>query len=194
MAGGSYIDPHNRGESCGSHTENIAIICSPGSNCFGEPVLDIVKRACRDIKDYGDSIKSRENTSGLELLKQSKPHTGTEEEQRDAECKLLAHSLWLVDHETLLDDSLGVPLAYQVRNLPDESCVFTWISEGNADSQRVKKNIQSQYTNVQIAQSSDRIEELVRGYLEFRVNPNGSEQTVIEWSHEAADKIDAIRI
>ena len=193
MAGGSYIDPYPRDESCKKHTEDVAIICSPSTRCFGEPAPNFVRRVCDNVRDYGNTIETRESENAIDLLKQSCPNRGdSREAQRNAEKMLLTHSLWLIDHQTLLDSDFWTSLCYQVRNLPDESEVCTWISEDHEDVESLRSEITSQFGKIRVATSQDQLERLVSGYIGFQVNPNGSEQTVIEWSHKVADKIDDI--
>lgn len=191
MAGGQYLDPHSRDEDCDEHTENIAIICQQDVDCFGEPVLNIVERACKGVVDYGKSIDSRETTDGLEIFKQSV--WSSPEEERDAQCQLLAHSLWIVDPQTLLEEELRVGFKYQITALPDEASVFTWVDRQQSNPDEIRAQIETQYLDVRIADTAEDIEDWVRSYLDFGVNPNGSEKTVIEWSNEAAQTIDDIR-
>lgn len=192
MAGGQYLDPHPRDEDCDEHTENIAIICQQKVDCFGEPVLDIVNRACRKVVDYEDSINSRETKDGLQLFEQSV--WSSPDEERDAQCQLLAHSLWIVDPLTLLKDELRVGFKYQLAALPDEASVFTWVDGQQNNPDDIRAEIESQYLSVRVADTAEDIEAWVTSYLDFGVNPNGSEQTVIEWSNDAAETIDDIRI
>ncbi|WP_049894595.1 hypothetical protein [Halogranum rubrum] len=192
MAGGPYLDPHPRGEDCDEHTENIAIICQQGTECFGEPVLDIINRACGRVFDYESSIYSRETKDGYQLFNQSL--WSTPEEQRDAQCRLLAHSLWIVDPKALLKEELRIGFRYQLPALPDETSVFTWVDGQQSSPDDTQAEIESQYLSVRVAETVEEIESWVASYLDFQVNPNGSEQTVIEWSNEAARTIDEIRI
>lgn len=192
MAGGQYLDPHPRDEDCDEHTENIAIICQRDVDCFGEPVLNIVDRACENVVDYGDSIKSRETRDGYQLFEQSV--WSSPEEERDAQCQLLAHSLWIVDPQTLLEEEIRIGFKYQIAALPDEASVFTWVDGEQSNPDDIKAEIESQYLDVRVADTVEDIEAWVTSYLDFGVNPNGSEQTVIEWSNEAAKAIDNIRI
>lgn len=192
MTGGSYIDPYSSEDGCDVHTENIAVICRDDRNCFGQPLTDVINQAYTNVEDLGSSIKTRETTGGLDLLRRSTPNNGTQAEQRDAQCKLLTHSLWIIDPETILNDILQVSLAFQVRCLPDESRVFTWVDDQNTAED--KSNIENQFTGVRVADSIDDLESWVEGYLDFQVNPDGSEQTVIAWSNEVANQIDNISI
>jgi len=193
MAGSSYIDPYPRNEPCTEHTEDIAIICSEGAMCFGEPVLDLVQRTCAKLEDYGDSIQTRESKDAIDLVKQSCPaQDNSPEDQRHAERMLLTHSLWLIDHETLLNDKFWTPLTYQIRNLPDESSVYTWIKGDHEEFESVQSDIDTQFQKINVATSKEDLERWISGYIGFQVNPNGSEKTVIEWSHKVADQIDDI--
>ncbi|WP_224268357.1 hypothetical protein [Haloprofundus salinisoli] len=192
MAGGQYLDPHPRDEDCDEHIENILIICQQNADCFGDPVIDIVNRACKKVVDYGDSIGSRETKDGYQLFEQSV--WSSPEEQRDAQCRLLAHSLWIIDPQTLLEKELRVGFRYQLATLPAEARVFTWIDEQQSNPDKTRAEIESQYLSIRVADTVEDIEAWVASYLDFGVNPNGSEQTVIEWSNEAAEMIDDIRI
>ena len=190
MAGGQYLDPYSWDEGCDEHTENIVIICQQDTDCFGESVENIIRRACGDVVDYGDSIDSRETKEGLQLFKQSV--WSSPEEVRDAQCQLLAHSLWIVDPETLLERELRVGFMQQFSGLPDETGVFTWIDSQPDNPDELQAEIESQFLNVRIADTVSDIESWITGYLDYGVNPNSSEPTVIEWSNEAANQIDRI--
>ncbi|WP_143421132.1 hypothetical protein [Halorubrum ezzemoulense] len=190
MAGGQYLDPYSWDEGCDKHTENIAIICQQDADCFGKPVENIVQDARKDVVDYGESIDFRETKDGLQLFEQSV--WSPPEELRDAQCQLLTHSLWIVDPETLLEKELRVGFRQQFSGLPDETAVFTWIDNQPNNPTELRAEIETQFLNVRIADTLSDIESWISGYLSFRVNPNGSEPTVIEWSNEAADEIDSI--
>ncbi len=191
MPGGPYLDPHPRDEDCDEHTQNIVIICNDDRNCFGEPVLDIVSRAYKNVHDYGDSIKSRETVDGYRLFEKSV--WSHPEEQRDAQCRLLGHSLWIIEPELLLENEYRVGFSYQIRALPDQTRLFTWIGDRQSGTQVTRDEIESHYPGIRIAEAAETIESWVASYLDFGVNPKGSEQTVIEWSNDAAEAIDKIR-
>jgi len=191
MSGGQYLDPHPRNEDCDEHTENIVIISEDGGDCFGEPVLDIINRACNNVLDYGDSIDSRQTKDGYQLFENSV--WSSPEKRRDAQCRLLAHSLWIIHPQLLLERELRVGFTYQIRSLPDESKVFTWIDGQQSNPKETREEIESQFLRVRVADTKQEIESWITSYLDFGVNPNGSEQTVIEWSNEAAESIDDIR-
>ena len=191
MAGGVYIEPYPRDEPCEKHEENIAIICEPGTECFGEPLIDLICRVCSSIDGYEDSIVTCKNEEGLDLFEASRPVRGTErEDQLHAQKMLLTHSLWLIDHNTILKESSWVPLTYQVANLPDESKVYTWIPNDHPQIGEIRRDIRSQFDKIKIATSRSEMESKIEGYLGYQVNPDGSEATVIEWSHKVANKID----
>ena len=190
MAGGQYLDPHPRGEICDEHTENIAIICQQEADCFGEPVLKIIDRACKKVSDYGDSIDSRNTKNGFQLFERS--INGSSSESRDAQCQLLAHSLWIVDPETLIEDGLASNIRFQLVALPSQASVFTWVNKQKSNRDKICRDIESRHLGVRVADSAEEFESWVTGYLDFGVNPNTGEETAIEWSNEAADKIDNI--
>ncbi|NHN59801.1 MULTISPECIES: hypothetical protein [Halorussus] len=192
MTGGAYIDPYPRDKTLTNHKENIAVICDPSATCFGEPLEDFLNNVCSQITDYGNTIDTADNYNAIELVERSCPTgSSTPDEQRDAEKSLITHSLWVIRYETLLRDDLYTALCYQVRGLPDETAVFSWVdSEGDRES--IETEISSQFTSVQVATSKSELEDNIKGYLGFQVNPNGAEQNVIAWSHNAANKIDKI--
>ncbi|EJN57335.1 hypothetical protein HSB1_42980 [Halogranum salarium B-1] len=72
--------------------------------------------------------------------------------------------------------------------------MFTWVDGQQSSPDDTQAEIESQYLSVRVAETVEEIESWVASYLDFQVNPNGSEQTVIEWSNEAARTIDEIRI
>ncbi|MDB2239240.1 hypothetical protein [Halorubrum ezzemoulense] len=190
MPGGTYLDPYSREQGCDEHTERVAIICQQDSFCFGEPISDIIEAACEEVSDYGDSIDSTQTTDGLQLFERS---LESSDEGLDAQCKLLAHSLWIVDPLVLIKQQEKIGFRFQLPRLPDEASVYTWVDKQHKNPENLQREIESTHRDIRIADTVKDIKYWVKSYLDFRVNPNGSEPTVIDWSNEAADEIDDIR-
>lgn len=186
------VKKYPRDEDLDEHTESIAILCESGANCFEEPVASVLESAFTETQGYGDSINASPNEDAIDYLRKSCPENGgSREEQVNAQKYLLSHSLWLLSHETILEEDLRLSLNMQIRLLPRQACVLSWVNPSK-DQEAIKREIKSIYPDAVVATSPGELKQSVQSYLGWQVNPNGSAQTVIEWSHEAAEAIDVI--
>jgi len=191
MSDGSFVNIHPRGETLDEHNESIAILSDPDADCFGTTIVSFLKSVCQGIDDHGTSIKTSPNEDALGYLHDSLPENGDHKKCIRAQKFLISHSLWLFDSETVLEEELDTAIGWQVRNLPPESQVLTWVNSSQ-DQQAIKSEITSMHPSIKVATQPDELETWIEGYIGWQVNPNGGAQTAIEWSHRASEAIERI--
>lgn len=175
MATKPTVDPLPMGEEIDFHPEGVALF-SPRDNCFGQHLSEIVERVKPSITNYGDSVVME-------------PHDDCMTEAIDGgtlgHILLLEKSVWLVDCDCLIEESLFSEFKHLIRTFPKTGNAIIWVDDDiHALTDEEEAHIKNFSRKPDVVFSQSRLVGKLEDYIEYSANPYFGCGSIADWRNE----------
>ncbi|WP_323173072.1 hypothetical protein [Natrialba sp. PRR66] len=166
-----YIEP---GTDLDSHTEGV-VLFSTNDKCYGKRVTEIIENIEPKLIGYNDSLVVEPHSDGL-----NRAIDCSVEDHRS----LIANSAWLIDCNSVLDQTSRSDIIYLLRTFPWQGNAIIWADEDCHDlTEEDRDTLETISDKAAVVYSERRLCGKLEDYLQHAANPMFGSGSIIDWNN-----------
>lgn len=168
----SSLDP---GVDIEFHLEGVALF-SPNDRCYGMALSEIISQVAPQVTEYGETVEMAPHEDCVPQAINGGP---------EEHILLLEKSVWLIDCECSLQDSLFHDFKHLIRTFPKSGNAIIWIDEKvhSPTNEEIKK-VKTLSKKPAVVQSKSRLIDKLADYIEYAANPYNGCGSIVDWQNE----------